>query len=349
MSHRVLVTAVGGNVGQGVVKALRAGARSYAITGTDMEPRSAGFAMVDAAVVMPPAADPAFAAAMAEVVVRERIEAIFVCSPAELPFFLRERPALEAGTGVRVLLNPAEVIRIGRDKLETARFLDALGFASPQTARADDEPAVDDLIARWGFPVIAKPRYGASSVNVFVLDSRAAIAAARTLVPDLILQRYLPDSREELTAGVVGSAAAKSFARIVLRRDLLQGTTYRTELVEDAAVEEQIVAMAQALGVEGACNFQLRLSDGQPLVFEINPRLSGTSGIRYLYGFNDPELWFELACLGLPVTQPALSPAVVLRYWNEVYYPGATFRSLGDSTAAAGRPIALPAPRGLTR
>jgi carbamoyl-phosphate synthase large subunit len=331
--HRVLVTAVGGNIGQGVVKALRAGRRAYFIVGTDMEPRSAGFSMVDRAAVTPPAMGSADAleAALIETIEAERIEAIYVCSPQELTFFSEARRRLEAATGVRVLINPDQVVRIGQDKIETVRFLEAHRFPAPETRPAADRDAVDRLIERWGFPVICKPRSGWTSVNVFRAESRAAIDAAQALAPDLIVQRYLPGEHEEYTAGVVGSARARNFAWIVLRRDLLQGTTYRTELAQGDAVQAiggQIVEMAQALGVEGCCNFQFRLVDGTPFVFEINPRFSGTSGIRYLYGFNDPEMAFEQACLDEPVRQPALQPGVVLRYWNEVHLRGADFATL---------------------
>ena len=344
--HRVLVTAVGGNIGQGVVKALRSGSRKYFIVGTDMEPRSAGFSFVDRACVTAAAGAEGMTAALTTILESERIEAVYVCSPQELPFFSTVRADLERATGARILINPPPVIRIGQDKFETARFLETHGFPCPETALANDGPAVDRLIERWAFPVIAKPRGGWTSVNVFTIQSRAALDAARVLVPDLVVQRYMPDATEEYTAGVVGSAAARRFAWIVLRRDLTQGTTYRTELAQDPAIGAQVVAMAQALGAEGACNFQFRLVDGQPLVFEINPRFSGTSGIRYLYGFNDPEMAFEHACLGQTIVQPEVRPGVVMRYWNEVHVPGAGFRSMRDGSLPAGAVVSLPAPRG---
>jgi carbamoyl-phosphate synthase large subunit len=345
VTHRVLVTGVGGNIGQGVVKALRAGTHDYFIAGTDMEPRSAGFALVDRGHTIPAAGAEGLAARLTEVIEADHIEAVCVCSPAELAFFGRARAALEAATGVRVIVNPEPVLRIGQDKLETARFLERHGFAYPETAPAADAAAVGRLIERWGFPVIVKPRVGWTSVNVLRLDSRAAIDAACRLVPDLVVQRYLPEAGEEYTAGVVGSAAARRFAWIVLRRELQQGTTYRTELAQDPVVGAQIVAMAQALGVEGVCNFQFRVEGGQPFVFEINPRFSGTSGIRYLYGFNDPEMAFEHACLGRPIEQPAVRPGVVLRYWNEIHLPGADFASVRSEDVENGRQIVLPSPR----
>jgi carbamoyl-phosphate synthase large subunit len=326
--HRVLVTAVGGNVGQGVVKALRAGSRPYFIVGTDMEPRSAGFAFVDRPCVTRRAGDDGMAEALADTIVSDRIEAVYVCSPAELSFFGEARATLEACTGARIFVNPQPVIRIGQDKLETARFLERNGFPSPATALAGDEHAVSALIERCGFPLIAKPRCGWTSINVFTLRSRAELGAARTLVADLIVQQYLPNATEEYTAGVVGSAAAGAFAWIVLRRDLTQGTTYRTELAQNPRWGARMTALAQALGVEGACNFQFRVVDGEPFVFEINPRFSGTSGIRFLYGFNDPELLFDFACLGQPIRQPELRDGVAMRYWNEVFVADARFDTL---------------------
>src|SRR5262245_47017883 len=215
LMHRVLVTAVGGNIGQGVVKALRAGSRQYFIAGTDMEPRSAGFFFVDRASVTPAAGADGMAASLTTIVESERIEAIYVCSPQELAFFGAARSDLERRTGARVLVNPEPVIRIGQDKLETARFLGAHGFPYPDTVLAADDAAVGQLIERWGFPVIVKPRSGWTSVNVFTIRSRAALEAVRVLVPDLVVQRHLPDPIEEYTAGVVGSSADRRFAWII--------------------------------------------------------------------------------------------------------------------------------------
>src|SRR5207247_966833 len=93
VTHRILVTAVGGNIGQGVVKALRAGQRDYVIAGTDMEPRSAGFALVDRGYTIPAAGADDLLTRMIEIIEADRIEAVYVCSPAELAFFGRARAA----------------------------------------------------------------------------------------------------------------------------------------------------------------------------------------------------------------------------------------------------------------
>lgn len=333
MTRRVLITGIGGNVGQGVLKALRAGRESYHIVGIDMEPLSAGFSLVDKYYQTPRTGDAAFQKAFERIVRDEKIEAVYVCSPGELEFFASHKDELERELHITVLVNPLPVVRTGSDKLKTAEFLRDNGFGYPETVEATDDNGVEQLIAKHGLPVIAKPRAGFSSRNVFLLDSREKIRAAAILVPDLIIQRYLPDDKAEYTAATLSGADQKVRGVVIFRRDLIQGTTYRTELVEDSQLEREVVRITEALGAVGPCNLQFRVVDGSLYVFEINPRFSGTSGIRYLYGFNDCEMAFDLLHLKKEITQPTLNKAVVLRYWNEICIPNADFEDLREGRA----------------
>jgi len=74
---------------------------------------------------------------------------------------------------------------------------------------------------------------------------------------------------------------------------------------------------AEALKPFGPCNFQLRLRDGVPYIFEINPRCSGGSYIRALAGFNEPLMTLNHIEHGI---RPAyeIRPISVFRYWNEI-------------------------------
>jgi carbamoyl-phosphate synthase large subunit len=328
--HRVLVTAVGGNIGQGVIKALRAAKRPFYIVGIDMERLSAGFSLVDRYYSVPRTADPAFNRALEVIARNEALEAIYVCSPTELEFFSSHKEQLERELSLTVLVNPVEIVRIGSDKLKTANFLRELGLPSLKTVLATDEEGLDRIIAELGFPLIVKPREGSSSRNVFVLNSREEIRAASTLIPELVVQEYLPDSSSEYTAATLSGSDGKVRASIILHRDLIQGTTYRTELVQNEHLGDQVARVFNALGAIGICNLQFRLLNEMAFVFEVNPRFSGSCGIRYLYGFNEAEMAFELLRLGLDVRQPELHPAVVLRYWNEIFISGASFQTLRD-------------------
>lgn len=327
-THRVLITGIGGNVGQGVLKSLRAASQKFHVVGIDMEMLSAGFSLVDSYHQTPRTNSPEFFGALARIIDDEKLEAIYVCSPSELEFFADRQRQLEGEFGLSVFVNPAGVIRIGSDKFETAKFLAAKGFHSPRTALVNDKVAVQKVLGECGFPLIVKPRLGFSSKNVFIVNSETEIAAAATLVDDLVVQEYLPDDEAEYTAATLSGPDKKVRAHIILRRHLLQGTTYRTELVQNEKLDQEVIKITESLGAIGPCNLQFRLVDDEVYVFEINPRFSGTGGIRYLYGFNDCEMIFELFRLKREVTQPVLNNAVVLRYWNEVVIPGATFDDL---------------------
>jgi carbamoyl-phosphate synthase large subunit len=327
-AHNVLVTAVGGNVGQGVLKSLRGATRRFRIVGVDMEPLSAGFSMVDAAYCVPRTGAADFPEVLGRILETERIEAIYICSPTELEFFSSQRDYLEQRYGVTVLVNPLRVVRLGSDKLQTAMFLREAGFPYPESCLATDDAGLEALIQRCGFPLIVKPRFGASSKNVFTVHSREQLHAARVLVPELLVQEFLPDAEQEYTASTLSGRDGGVRAIIVLHRDLIQGTTYRTELFDDPTLTATLIRIIEELGAEGPCNAQFRMRDGRPVVFEFNPRFSGTAGIRYRYGFNDTEMAFELFRLGQDVQQPRLRPAVVLRYWEEITISNADFAML---------------------
>lgn len=321
----VIVTSVGGNVGQGVIKSLRAAPLDFRIIGVDMEPLSAGFSFADTSHVVPASGAMGFEAQMAAICQNEGVQAIFVCSDAEILYFAAQRDRLESQLGCRILVNPLDVVQTAKDKLRTAQFLADAGLPHARTTHADDVEGTTRLIEACGWPLIAKPRIGATSKNVFRVNSHEQLAAVRTLVPDLVIQEYLPDNDHEYTAGTVSDADRNVRATIVLRRDLVQGTTYRTELVENADWTAQVARIVNTLGAIGPCNVQFRVVNNNVVPFEINPRFSGTSGIRFLYGFNDPELVFRALCRHEKVNPPAVHPGVALRYWDEVFLHGKAF------------------------
>lgn len=166
--HRVLITAIGGNIGQGILKSLRAAKRTYYIVGIDMEPLSAGFSLVDSYYRTPRTGDPTFAHELERIVQREQLEAIYVCSPSELEFFSINKEKLEQKLGLAIFVNPIDVVRIGSDKLKTASFLRDAKLPYPETVLATDKEGLDEIVGEYGFPLIMKPRFGFTSKNAFM-------------------------------------------------------------------------------------------------------------------------------------------------------------------------------------
>jgi len=55
-------------------------------------------------------------------------------------------------------------------------------------------------------------------------------------------------------------------------------------------VAKQCEEVALALGARGPLNIQCRLVDRVVYIFEINPRFSGTTSLRAMVGFNEPDV-----------------------------------------------------------
>ena len=53
-----------------------------------------------------------------------------------------------------------------------------------------------------------------------------------------------------------------------------------------------------ALGCRGAVNIQCRMVESKVYVFEINPRFSGTTSLRAMVGYNEPDILIRKHLLG---------------------------------------------------
>jgi carbamoyl-phosphate synthase large subunit len=86
---------------------------------------------------------------------------------------------------------------------------------------------------------------------------------------------------------------------------------------EEKNITQYIRNIAGRLKPFGSCNLQLRVDDkGQPKLFEINPRFSGTTYMRALFGYN--EVAFIICkILGWEETPLIKKNGKVIRYYDE--------------------------------
>jgi len=330
----VLVLGVGGNVSQGILKALAMGSLPCRVVGACVSPLSYGLYTADAAYVSPAARDPAFVPWLVDICRREGVRAVLSGVEAVLTVLAVHRAEIERETGAHVIVSDPDVLAIGDDKLGTARWLAAHGCNAPQSADAADADAVASLVAACGFPLIAKPRAGKGYAGVLVLHTPADLAYA-TAQPAYLVQEYLGSDDTEYTAGCYSDRDGRVRGVIAMRRELQEGTTYKAEVGDYPAVRAETRRIAAALRPMGPSNVQMRVADdGRPVCFEINVRFSGTTPMRAHFGFNDVEAALRHYVLDEPaVDLPDITSGVALRYWNEIYVDPtavATLRQTGE-------------------
>lgn len=345
----VLVTAIGGGGhGEQILKALRlAPAGSYFIVGADANPYCPQFALVDRAVTLPRADAPEFLDAVLSVCARLKIRAVFHGCEPELRVYSEQRQRF-AERGILLPINPAGVINIGFDKVATAEFLARNGFPFPRfraVRSAADLEGID-----W-FPVVVKPAVGSGgSKNCFIAQTpRQLSLLAEYLAIEsagFMVQEYVGTPDGEYTVGVLHDLDGKFINSIALRRELKSQLNIRaaaanitgrgelgSTLVISSGISHGYVdrfpevtgpceRMAAALGVRGAINFQCRLVDGKVMIFEINPRFSGTTSIRAMMGYNEPDLLLRRHLRGEILTPRfAYRSGMVLRSLTETLVP----------------------------
>lgn len=314
----VFVTGAGALLGHGILRCLRMAKRPIRIITGDPDHRAAGHWLGDCAYTIPMASDPKFISKVEEIIDKEEVDFLFLGTDVELPLLSRERMRLESMYNVRIIISSPNVIEIANDKWLTSKFLEKEGFPFTRSALVNDKDAIEALLNVVNFPLFAKPRRGARSVGIQKIMDREMLNNICSKQTDMIIQEYLPDDEGEFTAGCL-VLNGKCNGEVILRRDLRDGNTYRAYADTSGRFEKRIAEISERLGVEGPCNFQFRVREGEPVIFEINARFSGTTPIRAIFGFNEVEALLGYFVDGKPIAKADINAGVVLKVWSDIF------------------------------
>jgi len=314
----VLVLGVGGNVSQGIVKALRCGPTPVRIVAACISPLSTGLYAGDVALISPRADATEFVEWVAEVCLREGVAGIFSGVEPVLLALARHAASLRERTGAVVVTSSPEVLAIGQDKLVTARWLQERGLPYGRAADVVDRAAVEALVAESGFPLVVKPRAGKGAQGVLLVHDEHALRVASG--GGQIVQEHLGSEDDEFTVGCFCDADGVLRGTIVMHRTLVSGTTATARVGVFPRVREIAERVVRELAPTGPCNVQLRVHDGVPTPFELNVRFSGTTPIRARLGFGEVDLALRHLVLGEPAEDlRVVTSGIAMRYWDELY------------------------------
>lgn len=310
----VLITGTGGGVGQSIFKALKLSQLSLRIITTDMHLMGVGIYRGDRGYIVPAANNTGYVDAIIKICNSEKIDVVFAGSDPELMVFAENKNRIEKETDAKVVISSPEIINIGNDKWETFLFLKRSGLPFPESVLPENR---NELIEKTGFPVLIKPRGGSASKDVYIVKNREELEVFVKRVNNPIIQEYLVPEDEEYTSGVV-MFEGDLLGAFTMKREIKGGNTYRGIIDSFDDVRTAVERIAKKYNPFGPSNFQMRLTEKGPITFEINPRFSGTTGIRAFYNFNEPEavINYLLYHKKEPMTY---KKGIVMRYMNEVY------------------------------
>lgn len=216
------------------------------------------------------------------------------------------------------------------DKWATVVFLREQGFCFPNSLLVHTEK---EIPRNFYLPAVIKPAIGGGgSNNTFLVQDVGELEfACRYLVQQdkvALVQEYVGTPEDEYTVGVLSTLEGELVGSIALRRYILSGLSNRIQIpnrtrrkdlspilaissgisqgvIDDYPEVRQVCErIAKALHSKGPINIQCRFVDGKLYPFEINPRFSGTTYIRALMGFNEPDLLIRHYLLGEVLPRP---------------------------------------------
>jgi carbamoyl-phosphate synthase large subunit len=314
----ILVTGAGSLIGHGILRSLRViGDKDFKIFTADPDHRAAGHWLGDHGCKIPLAKDPHYVEKLSETIRKFRIDIAFIGTDPELMKVALAKKEWKA----TVVVSEPTTIAMGEDKWLTVKFLKENGFPYPDSALSEDRSEVKRLVAEHGFPLFAKPRIGARSVGATkIRDNEDLLKILQQ--PNYIIQEYLGDEDAEFTAGTM-TYDRKSYSQVIFKRDLKDGNTYRAYVYNDAEHERFITQVSEGIeGVYGPLNFQYRIKNGKPVIFEINSRYSGTTPLRTAIGINEVEMALEYFEKGkIEIRNTPKKDVAIFRTWSDLIVP----------------------------
>lgn len=316
----ILVTGVGSTLGYGILETIRQSGLNCQVSGTDYLDTAVGLYQVDYPYILPdiyqdPQKEKVWLNAVQKIISERKIKYVLVGLDFEVPLFAKHKTCLENKTDCEVIVSSAEVVGICNDKWLTYCFLRDSGFDAPRSCLPD---GLDEFVKSTPFPWIVKPRVGSTSNGLFRINNIETLSHALESCDNPIIQEEVGDVEGEFTCGVVVSNG-KILSSIPLRRKLKNGNTSVAYFNKSDEVDKYIRQVAEKLGPDGPINIQLRLTIDGPMVFEINPRFSGTTPVRSCFGINEVEIlinYLESAILPEKIT---VREGMVVRYWTDQF------------------------------
>lgn len=314
----VVVTGVGGGgVGEQVMKSLQICGDQYRIVGTDMTRFSIGLHRADTGYILPPAKDDRYMDELLKVCDKEEARVLIPGSEPELRAISKQRQRFTEKR-ILLLINVQKVIDRCMNKWETHQWLVGHGFKSPDSYLPNEYNLPDIEL-----PAIVKPAVGGGgSFNCYMAQDRNELSffisyIRKQGIPPIV-QRYMGDVNNEYTVGVLTDMTnGELLGSIALRREITSGLSNRMripgrsggtlvvssgisqgEFRDYSQVRQECERIALALGSRGPLNIQCRVHEGKVYVFEINPRLSGTTYLRTLASRNGPDILIRRHLLG---------------------------------------------------
>lgn len=341
----VLLTSCGGLVIPGIVECLRAEKEyDFRIVGVDMQAKSVGMHFVDSFHTVPSGTHPDYPEKILELARRENIDVIVPLSDEEVVSLSHHRNSF-AAEGITVLCSDAKAVETSADKGKMLTFLREKGVSVPRFACPATLAEMDEAVELLGYPekeLVLKPTKAHGARGFWIVSEKRngqdlilkerqlqrlpypvlrSLLAERPTLPPVVLMQYLYG--RDFNVDALTLHGEMLYCMPIQRIIPDAGPVQMGCLVHDQHIDDMVEQIVAAFDFSYNVNVELAYPDetgqGDPLVYEINPRASGPIAAHRPAGIN-LLLFGILLALGRDVDRGLnYSEITMQRCWREVY------------------------------
>ncbi len=280
----ILITAVGGDIGSGIVRCLKDESDSINVIGCDVKKYVQTITLLSAFYQVPAVGDTSYLDEILKICEQHKVNIIIPTHENEILFLSKQKKIFDK-LNIKLLVHSTEFLKIFNSKYETSKALKNIGLNVPETWYADNLPC------DFAEPVIVKPDNASGSRSILRFDSVLDIPE-KLKSKNNVVQKFIDGSNGEYTLCIFKDKAKTSYA--CFYRELgLGGMSVFVKSVQFDWLDDVVKTICDKLVFNGCINVQFRIESGTYYIFEINPRISSTVRFRYEMNFKDLIWWIK--------------------------------------------------------
>jgi len=329
----ILVTGAGSGVGQSIIKSLKFSKFPCNIFPADIDYLNSFLHISKNSLLVPKVENEKKAINWyLKNIKKFNINLIMIGSEYDTNFFLKFKKLIKNKTDCEVCISKAETVKLSNDKYLTQLFLKKNQLPFLKTYIPKNINDAKKMSKKFILPFVLKPRFGTSSKNVYIVSNYDELISNFKKIKKPIIQEYIGNFKNnfetEYTCSFFVTKEKKILGPITMRRKLINGTSWITEVVKNEKIDNIILRIAKILKVEGPFNIQLGIGKNGPVPFEFNCRYSGTTCIRAYFGFNEPLMYLKNYILNKKLLKPRIKNGSCFRYLNEIFLDDCSINEL---------------------
>lgn len=288
--YNILVTGVGAIIGYGIIKSLLD--EGHYLIGTDIYPDAVGQHWVNKFIEAPYTCAPEYIVWLKKIILENKIDIVFPGIEQDVHFIASHLEDLSK-LPCKFVINKPQLVKITKNKLETYKYLKDK-FPDNVILSLDkmDWEYITDKIST---PFLLKPKCSYASKGIIKIKDKREFTFYTKKKKDMyIAQPIVGDNDNEYTVATFGFGNGDCGRIIAFRRKLSQeGATAKATTYFDSGLEVLVKNMCCYIKPVGPTNFQFRNNNGTYKLLEINPRISSSTSIRRLLGYNEAKMCIE--------------------------------------------------------